>query len=84
MKKDAFIKVVYSRETFIESVAKDIVTFGMLLLVVGIGIWLDSWVLQIVGAVFWIIGITIKFTVKPRTIAEARVYLDELEKNEQG
>jgi len=76
--------IIIKDDRFWRSLTTDVVTFGSLIGVVGVGIWLDSWLLQLIGAIFWIIGLVSRFmdTTKSRfTIEEAREEIERLAKN---
>lgn len=53
-------KVIIINHGLPEFIAKQLVFFGLIVGVIGIGIWLESSVLQYVGAALWIIAICIK------------------------
>lgn len=75
--------IVIADDRLWKSVISDIVTFAMILAVIGIGVVLDSSAMQWTGALMlWCIAIGRAFGHKNKTIAEAREYLDNLEKSD--
>lgn len=69
-------RIIVIRERFAESASKDVVSIGLLLAVVGIGIWLNSQALQWVGAVLWIISVLARVLGRTNlTIPEAQAQL---------
>lgn len=81
-------EVLILRETLRQSIIADIVTFVMVVSIIGIGVWLRSEAMQWVGAVMLmvtIIGKSIALRGKGRlTIPEARARLDEIEREQSG
>lgn len=77
--------VIIIRESVRESVTKDIVMGMVLLLVVGVGIVLQSQALQWIAGILFILGIISSATSTIRyTIPEARKKLDEIENETTG
>jgi hypothetical protein len=75
-------EVVIVHETVLASYLKDLGSFGCLVAVVGVGIWLDSVALQWVAAVLWIIWMLSKglnLRSQRMTVPDARKRLDEIE-----
>ncbi len=79
-------KIIVIKEPLFQSIARDTYSFTTLLAMVGIGIWLNSGVLQFIGGVTFIwfsyvkaINLRGKFSC---TIDEARAKLDEWERGE--
>lgn len=78
------MKVILLRETFIESLAKDVTTVAFLVGATLLGLWVGSDALQWIGGFLALVVVCAKAASAGRnakmTIPEARSFLDQLER----
>ena len=80
--KDPVVNTIYLHESMLESILKDVFTFGCTIAMSAFGQWLNNTALEWVGS--WLVFLFVAgwFTryKKCRTIPEARAELDRIEK----
>lgn len=77
------VKFIFLREGLVQSIIADTYTFCMVIGLVGIGVFLDSIIIQIIGAFMFMAASLLKSKLVDKRIAysfdEARAIIDETE-----
>lgn len=74
--------IIILHESMWQSLLSDAGTFAMCAALIAPGIWLDSAAMQWIGAIMFMIAVLSKASMKGKrkTLAEARAFLDDLER----